>query len=169
MVAYVADEHVRLVASFPSLRSVSLVRCVNLYRCKSISESGFACLSSLTSLQELNVDNTAIDDEGLAGLSRSLIALIKLGLYECLSISESGFACLSSLTSLQELDVGFTAIIDEGLAELRRSSPALTIHHWRFGWSHEGLVGIGFTKVAIASSQVLSEEVVEAKVVVREH
>jgi hypothetical protein len=143
VIEYVADEHVRLVASFPSLRSVSLVRCVsvtdisplqsltsltklNLYRCNSISGSGFACLSSLTSLQELNVSATVIDDEGLAGLSRSLPALSKLNLRYCKSISGSGFACLSSLTSLQELNVENTVIDDEGLAGLSRSLPALT-------------------------------------------
>jgi len=77
MVTYAADEYVQLVASFPSLRSVSLAQCVsvadvsplqsltsltklNLYRCKSIPESGFACLSSLTSLQELNVEITVL-------------------------------------------------------------------------------------------------------------
>jgi hypothetical protein len=48
---------------------------LSLDYCRSISGSGFACLSSLTSLQELNVRDTAIDDEGLAGLRRSLPAL----------------------------------------------------------------------------------------------
>ena len=145
VIAYVADEHVRLVASFPSLRSVSLVTCtsvtdisplqsstsltkLDLSGCDSISGSAFACLSSLTSLQELDVRSTTIDDEGLAGLSRSLTSLTKLDLQLCTSISGSGFACLSSLTSLQELNARFTAINQEVFAGLRRSLPSLTIH-----------------------------------------
>ena len=140
---YVRDEHVRLVASFPSLRTVLLTQCrfvtdigplqslhfltkLNLGYCVSIPPQGFACLSSLTSLQELDVRGTTINDEGLAGLSRSLSALTQLSLCHCKSISGSGFASLSSLTSLQELHVGVTAINDEGLAGLSRSLPALT-------------------------------------------
>jgi len=42
VVTYAADEHVRLVASFPSLRSVSLVRCVSV--------TDISPLQSLTSL-----------------------------------------------------------------------------------------------------------------------
>ena len=143
LITYVADEHVRLVVSFPSLRSVSLARCasvtdisplqsltaltkLNLCYCNLISGSGFTCLSSLTSLQELNVRFTDINDEGLAGLSRMSPALTKLNLSWCRSISGSGFGCLSSLTSLQELDVSFTDIDDEGLEGLSRSLPNLT-------------------------------------------
>jgi len=97
---YVVDGHVQLVAAFPSLRSASLALCVsvtdisplqsltaleklNLRHCSSIPGLGFACLSSLTSLQELHVVNTVVNDESLAGLSRSLTALTKLDLSLC--------------------------------------------------------------------------------------
>ncbi len=143
VITYVTGEHVRLVASFPSLRSVSLACCVsvtdisplqsltaltklNLWNCTSISGSGFACLSSLTSLQDLNVSFTAINEEGLAGLSRSLPALKKLDLSRCYSISGGEFAHVSSLTSLHELDVRDTNINDEGLAGLSGSLTTLS-------------------------------------------
>jgi len=41
---------------------------LNSRDCKSISGLGFACLSSLTSLQELNVRFTVINHEVFAGL-----------------------------------------------------------------------------------------------------
>jgi len=166
MVKYVADKHVRLVASFPGLRSVSLERCLsvtdisplqsltaltklNLYRCNSILGSSFVCLSSLTSLQELNVGFTVIDDEGLAGLSRSLTALTKLSLRYCESISGAGFARLSSLTSLQELNGCFTTINDEGLAGLSRSLPALT--KLNLYWC-SSISGSGFARLSSLTS-----------------
>ena len=141
-IPYVRDEHVQLMASFRSLRSVSLAQCVSvtdiiplqsltlltkldLELCQSIPGSGFACLSSLISLQDLNVGATVINDEGLAGLSM-LPAVEKLSMGSCRAVSGSGFACISSMTSLQELDLGCTSIDEEVLAGLAMSFPALT-------------------------------------------
>ena len=99
------------------LQSLAAPTKLDLFCCSSISGAGFACISSLTSLQELIVANNVINDEG-AGLSRSLTVLTKLDLRRCRSISGAGFACLSSLTSLQELDVRYTDINGEGLEGL---------------------------------------------------
>ena len=98
---------------------------LNLFLCTSISGSGFACLSSLTSLQELDLRHNHTNDKGLAGLSRSPV-LTRLNLFRCALISSAGFACLSSLTSLQELNVRHTTINAEGLAKLSRALPALS-------------------------------------------
>ena len=68
------------VTDFSPLQSLTWLTKFSLWSCKSISGSGFACLSTLASLQELDIDDTGIDDEGLAGLSRSLPALTKLEL-----------------------------------------------------------------------------------------
>ena len=70
---------------------------------------------SLTSLQDLNVRETKINDEGLRAISISLTRLTKLDLESCESITGVGFACLSSLTLLQDLNVRETEINDEGL------------------------------------------------------
>ena len=147
-IGYTTEEHMRLMPSFPSLRSVSLARCVsvtdisplhsltsltklNLDGCKSILEAGFACLSSLTSLQQLDLGSTKINDEALARLSRSLTALTKLNLDDCSRISGSGFACLSSLTSLESLVLRSTyqktKIDDKSLAGLSSTLTALTV------------------------------------------
>ena len=167
-VAYVTDEHVRLVALFPSLRSVSLVSCVsvteirplqsltsltklNLSCCKWISGPGFLCLSLLTSLHELDVSHTAINGEGLAGLSRSLLVLTKLTLSGCKSISAPGFACLSSLTSLQELQISHTFIDDKSLAKLATSLTALTKLHLEFN-IYGSISGAGFACISSLTS-----------------
>ena len=142
-IQYVTNEHVRLVAAFPKLERVSLSQCaavtkvrplqsletltyLNLQNCTSIPKAGFSCLSSLVSLQELEVQGTYINDEGLEALSRSPTALTQLGLGFCRSISVVGFACLSSMTSLLGLDVRKTYINDEGLEALSGSLTALT-------------------------------------------
>ena len=121
-VSYVKKEHVQLLATlqFPNLRSVSLARCDKL------TEAEFTCLSSLTSLEKLDVSTTAISDKALEELSKSLTTLIQLDLKACGQLSAAGLICLSSLTSLQELNLSFTAINARGLAALSRSLTGLT-------------------------------------------
>ena len=83
--------------------------------CESITGAGFGLLSSLTSLQDLSVHNTNINDEGFRAISSSLTRLTKLNLESCKSITASGFVSLSSLTSLEGLSVCNTNINDGGL------------------------------------------------------
>jgi len=146
-IRYVTDEHVRLVASFIDLRSVVLTQCIlitdihplqslprlaelNLGDCHSIPGPSFASLSSLTSLQDLSVDNTAIDKESLAKLSSSLPLLTKLNVEGLLNpIPATGFACLSVLTSLQELTLNNATIDCAGFELLARSLTNLTKLH----------------------------------------
>ena len=98
--------------------SLTALTKLSLCNCWSITAGGFACLSSLTSLDELHVRDTNINDNSLAVLSRSLTALTYLDLSYCLSISSLGFACLSSLTLLEELNVCETNINDKDLGIL---------------------------------------------------
>ena len=87
---------------------------LDLYGCDSIAADTFACLSFLTSLEELNVIRTSINDDGFRAISTSLTRLTKLYLFGCnLNTAEAGFTCLSSLTSLEELNVRETNISDE--------------------------------------------------------
>ena len=97
--------------------SITLIRLtkLNLWSCRSITGAGFASLSSLTTLENLNVRETKINDEGLRAISISLIRLTKLNLWSCRSITATGFECLSSLTALQDLNVFNTEINDQGL------------------------------------------------------
>ena len=69
----------------------------------------------MTSLEDLDVNGTHINDDGLQAISTSLTRLTKLDLARCSSITADGFACLSAMTSLEDLNVSFTGINDEGL------------------------------------------------------
>jgi len=99
--------------------SISLTRLTkpNLQNCDSITGAALARLSSLTALQDLNVYNTEINDEGLRAISTSLTRLTKLNLTACRSITGAGFASLSSLTALQDLNVRFTKITAKGFEQ----------------------------------------------------
>ena len=127
-----------MLSNFPLLKMLSLSMCdqvsdvrplssltrlikLDLRSCYSITGAGFACLSFLTSLQDLNVCDTKINDEGLRAITTSLTRLIKLSLGSCNSITGAGFACLSFLTSLQDLFVSRTKINNEGLRAISTS------------------------------------------------
>ena len=96
-VAYVKNEHVQMLSRFPSLKVTSFSMCNEV--------TDVRPLSSLTSLQELDLCQTCINDNDLLTISVSLTRLIKLDLDTCLSITAAGFSCLSFLTSLQDLNV----------------------------------------------------------------
>ena len=157
---FVTNAHVQMLASFASLKMLSLGNCrkltdvrplssltsleelnlewteindqslraiatsftrlakLDVFRCRSITAEGFACLSSLVSLEELNAGFTIIDNKGLRAIATSLTRLTKLDLHGCDSITAEGFSCLSSLISLEELDVQETSIDDERLRVL---------------------------------------------------
>ena len=78
-------------------RSCTGLKTLNVHSCTSITDEGFASLSSLASLEELDVSGTSINDEGLRAIATSLTRLAKLDLHGCDSISVEEFTFLSSL------------------------------------------------------------------------
>ena len=71
-----------------------------------ITDEGVRALTSLTSLQSLDLGAcTQISDEGVRALS-SLTSLQNLNMGGCDQITDQGVRLLSSLTSLQGLDLG---------------------------------------------------------------
>ena len=80
----------------------------------------------MTSLEDLNVSETEINDEGLRAISTALTRLIKLNLTDCGLIPADGFECLSLMTLLEDLMVGGTMINDEGLRAIATSLTRLT-------------------------------------------
>ena len=105
------NEGLRAIAS-----SLTRLAKLDLGSCREgITAEGFASLSSLPSLEDLDVGDTDLDDEGLGALTRSLMSLTRLVLDSCDWITAERFSALSSLTHLQELDLSLTSIDDDGL------------------------------------------------------
>ena len=115
---FVTNAHVQMLASFPCLKKLSLMLCREV--------TDVRPLSSLTSLEELNLECTKINDQSLRAIATSLTRLTKLNLCGCNSITAEGFACLSSLVSLEELNAAFTIIDNEGLRAIATSLTRLT-------------------------------------------
>ena len=66
----------------------------------SITGAGLIAFAKMQELEELYLDETRIDDEGLARL-RGLKKLRHLSLLDCLSVTEAGLAHLTSLDNLK--------------------------------------------------------------------
>ena len=89
---------------------------LNMFLCKSVTAEGYESLTSLTSLQKLNLAcNVNFDDTRLRLLSRSLTGLTSLNLSSCKTLTDGGFASLSALVLLNDLNVGGTKFGDISL------------------------------------------------------
>ena len=117
-VLYVRNVHVQVVSSFRSLKRL------NLQECSKVTK--FTPLSSLTSIEDLDLNFTNINDEGLLAIMTSLTRMTKLDVAYCNSITAGGFACLSLLTSLEDLNLDSTNITEQGLLAITTSLTRLT-------------------------------------------
>ena len=91
---------------FAFCRTKECLKLVVFKPAKSITDQGLQALSSLESLQSLNLRGCYnITDQGLQALS-SLASLQSLNLQRCRKITDQGLQALSSLANLQNLDLG---------------------------------------------------------------
>ncbi|GAQ82143.1 Leucine rich repeat/RNI-like superfamily protein [Klebsormidium nitens] len=115
----VSDEGVQAIAqAAPSLRRL------NLTRCTSLSDIGFASLATCSKLETLNLSYTAIGDVGLVALIKSLPGLTEIILESCHNITNlTPLAWLGSLEilGLQRCENAVTDdLIEELVLECRK-------------------------------------------------
>lgn len=106
----VTDEQVQQLSSLPKLQRLSL------WQCGQLTGEALQGIGKVSSLQQLNLGVTRIDDEGLKQLTElnQLRRLVLAGT----EITDDGLAHLSNLRGLEELDLSNTSVSDKGLAHL---------------------------------------------------
>ena len=92
-----------------------------------VGDDGLFHLSGLTGLKRLRLDETQITDAGLAHLA-GLTQLEQLNLYKS-PITDAGLVHLAALANLKELSLQRTQVTAEGVAKLQKSLPKCQIAH----------------------------------------
>jgi hypothetical protein len=93
-------------------------------RACTITGRGLGALRSLTSLKELRLGRTLVDDAGLAALE-GMTSLEVLELYRT-PVSDFGLVHLRGLKRLKKLDLSYTKVTHAGVERLKKDLPALT-------------------------------------------
>jgi Leucine-rich repeat (LRR) protein len=108
-----------LCESLPALTSLSLSKCRAISDWSPLFRSGLA-----SSLTQLSLSLTLINDAGLASLARHMSALTNLELMDCRNISPAGLLCFASGggESLRSLKLAWRGYRDV-LEQLRESRP----------------------------------------------
>ncbi len=107
---HLQDKHLKVIANISQLVSLDLSGCPRL------TGPGFAVLSKLSQLEELQLNGTRIDSAGLRSLV-GLKMLRKLGLQSA-SVSNDSLEVFAKFPALRELDLG-GGNNDAGLAKLK--------------------------------------------------
>lgn len=108
----ISAEALRIIAT-----SLTSLQRLELADCTTITARGFHCLATLTKLEELDLCNTHISNEGLRAVT-SNAPLRKLNLRDCIYITPEAFLYLPALKHLQKLNLQGTNISDEGVEAL---------------------------------------------------
>lgn len=105
-------------AGMKVLQNFSALKRLNLSSCRRITAGGMQNLAGLRNLEELNLQDTTIADQGLAHLSK-LVRLKSLNL-EGIRVGDAGVAHLKTLTALRTLNLYGAQITDRGLEDLKQ-------------------------------------------------
>ena len=137
------DEDVKPLASLTNLRALSLRGCAGLtdrtlallkplqkLESLQLHETGIQKLTFINSfknLQELDLANSKIDDEGMANLLAAKLSNIERLCIAGASITEPGFASVSKMSSVKELLLGAMTLGDSWLTYLANASTVETL------------------------------------------
>lgn len=83
----------------------------------STTDVGLSYLSNMTTLRNLNLEDTLVSDVGLAYLT-NLSKLKRLSIRECEKITDDGLLNLNGINSLNALDLTYCKITDNGILNL---------------------------------------------------
>lgn len=138
------DDDLSLLSRFTSLHHLNLIGCS-----KTLDGSGMKHVAKLVTLGEINLKNTAIDDDALARLG-ALPALRRLDLRYAAKIEGIGFRGFAKSKSLRELDLTYCPqLTDDGLSAVAKipSLGTLNLSGLRLGKvTTEGLARLGKAK-----------------------
>ncbi|MFH1265957.1 MAG: hypothetical protein ABIK89_09525, partial [Planctomycetota bacterium] len=105
-----AADVVELLASLPHLESVKLAG-------GEITNTSAGCIGKMTDLVELALENTQIDNEGLAQL-KGLVRLKSLSLRRSVKLNDQGLAHLEDFPALSHLSLVDNNFTEDGVARL---------------------------------------------------
>lgn len=118
-----SSELLATLKEFPNLRQVWMSAYPRGSRRVEIGPQELAIVAQFPGIEELLIDNTTVDDEGVRTLL-SLRKLRKLSLANT-EVTDEGFAELLTLPNLSELCLDRTAITDAGLERLSMHPPCV--------------------------------------------
>ncbi|KAI4315982.1 hypothetical protein L6164_024002 [Bauhinia variegata] len=108
--------------------SCPMLTSLRMESCSLVCSDAFLLIGRCQFLEELDVTETEIDDEGLTSISRcSKLSSLKLGI--CLKITDKGLSHIGrSCSQLTELDLyRCTGITDVGIAAIAHGCPSLEV------------------------------------------
>ena len=99
---------------------------LHLGGCRTLTDDVLLAVTSIQTLQHLNIACSKVTDEGLDLISKCLVCLTSLDLYGCQSISISGVSSLLELPHLQALNLRGTQVTIDAVRTLRSKNNLLT-------------------------------------------